>query len=180
MSTYDWCMESRYWDLLEISNHNYFYICLLIYKLKADEVIDWTCAVRDCPSQVTTREGILVRNNGHHTHEGNQLDVASDRTTREGILVRNNGHHTPEGNQLDVASDRVIQKIRKRWREENTPVPTIYKEEITPLRTCDCIYKEEITPLRTRDWNVVGLPTYEGCRNFLFWVNVNMKMRNLC
>ncbi|KAH3851493.1 hypothetical protein DPMN_093975 [Dreissena polymorpha] len=36
-------------------------------------------------------------------------------TSPEGILFRNNGSHTHEGNQFEVASDRVLQKIRQRF-----------------------------------------------------------------
>jgi hypothetical protein len=102
-------------------------------KSRRDDRVYWTCAVRECPSRATTREGILIGNSGHHTHEGNPLEVVSNT---------------------------VMQKIRKRCREETTPVPAIYKEELTALRT--------------RDWNqdtaslVVNLPTYEGCKAQLY------------
>jgi len=43
-------------------------------KSRRDDRVYWTCAVRECPSRATTREGILIGNSGHHTHEGNPLE----------------------------------------------------------------------------------------------------------
>ena len=48
-------------------------------KSRRDDRVYWTCAVRKCPSRATTREGILIGNSGHHTHEGNPLEVDSNR-----------------------------------------------------------------------------------------------------
>ena len=101
-----------------------------VIKSRREERVYWTCSNRACPSRVTTREGILVRHNAHHIHEPDNFHIETDD---------------------------VMQKMRKRCRKETTPIPTIYKEEVSALRN--------------RDWNeqsvelVKRIKTFEGCKS---------------
>ena len=104
-----------------------------VIKSRREERVYWTCSNRACPSRVTTREGILVRHNAHHIHEPDNFHIETDD---------------------------VMQKMRKRCRKETTPIPTIYKEEVSALRN--------------RDWNeqsvelVKRIQTFEGCKSQLY------------
>ena len=61
----------------------------------------WRCCKRTCPARVTTEEGeVLQQTNGHN--------------------------HPVDGVEAQV--ERVKHKLRKRAREEVTPIPSIYND----------------------------------------------------
>jgi len=72
-------------------------------KNRLDERVYWRCVVRTCPATIRTRNSIPFGFN----------------------LERN---HPPISAKLEV--NKVLQHIKKRCREETSPVPTIYKQEI--------------------------------------------------
>lgn len=93
----------------------------------------WRCSTRTCPATIRTLNNIPIGFN----------------------LVHN---HPP--NPAKLEANKVLQFIKKRCREEITPVPTIYKQEIAKPRT--------------PEWNddtqrmVEQLPTFPSLKSSLY------------
>lgn len=77
-------------------------------KTRRDDRVYWRCAVRTCRATINTLNNIPVKFNIQHNHPANPAKLEANK---------------------------VLQHIKKRCRQETTPVPSIYKQEIAKLRT---------------------------------------------
>ena len=93
----------------------------------------WRCVVRQCPATVTTTDNILVNVFQPHNHDANFVELAAES---------------------------FISGVRKRCREEATPIPSIYDEELGGLRNTDC---DEIVVDMIR-----RVPTFQACKSSLY------------
>ena len=108
---------------------------LILFQVKnrSQTCIYWVCSVRDCKAKATTFDGILVSNTANHIH--------------------------PPDNTILLVS-KQMQNICKRCRDEVTPIPTFYDEEIA-------------TP-RDADWDdaavetVENVSTFQSCKTSLY------------
>ena len=102
-------------------------------KTRKNDRVYWICTTRNCTATINTRNSMPTKLQNNHNHENDRI-------------------------KLDV--DRVLQNIKRRCKDETTPVPTICEQEVTQLRN--------------NEWNddtnrlVQQLPTFESCRGQLY------------
>jgi len=84
-------------------------------KTRRAERVYWKCVLRQCAATLITFNEILMSLGQYHNH---LADVVS------------------------LAADAFVNQVKKRCREQVTPIPTIYDEEIGCLRD------------RDYDWNI--------------------------
>lgn len=106
---------------------------MLLNKCQLVHLACWICTTRNCPATINTLNNIPTKLQINHNHENDRV-------------------------QLDV--DRVLQTIKRRCKEETTPVPTIYEQEATQLRNTE--WNDDTQRL------VEQLPTFESCRGQLY------------
>jgi len=110
--------------------HDYY---RYVVKSKRDDTIYWRCSVRSCPARIRTVNNVPVAPNSEHNHNADPGKI--------------------------VAS-QIMTNVKKRCREEIKPVPQIYNEELSKLRT--------------PDWDDIDadvaekLPTYQSCHSSLY------------
>ena len=102
-------------------------------KNRRGDRVYWKCHIRDCRATINTFQGILTKVGNQHNHEADPV-------------------------QLEV--DRVMHKVKKRCREELTPIPSLFQEEIAKLRTPE--WNDDMKTM------VEKLPTYDSCRTSLY------------
>ena len=101
----------------------------------------WNLTTRNCTATINTGNSITTKLQINHNHENDRI-------------------------QLHV--DRVLQNIKRRCKDETTPVTTIYEQEVTQFRN--------------NEWNddtyrlVQQLPTFESCRGQLYNPRTKLKM----
>ena len=102
-------------------------------KTRKNDRVYWICTTRNCTATINTLNSIPTKLQINHNHDNDRV-------------------------QLNV--DKVLQSIKQRCKEETTPVPTIYEQEVTKHRNIE--------------WNddthrmVQQLPTFESCRGQLY------------
>ncbi|CAC5361063.1 unnamed protein product [Mytilus coruscus] len=98
-------------------------------KNQRNNRVYWRCTIPTCPSTVNTCEGHLVKKGLPHNHQANQ-------------------------SKIEVI--KIMQTMKQRAKKEDTPIQSIYEEELVKLRT--------------PEWNdntkqiVEQLPTYYSCK----------------
>ncbi|VDI61105.1 Hypothetical predicted protein [Mytilus galloprovincialis] len=102
-------------------------------KTRRDERVYWICTTRNCPATLNTRNNIPTKLPNGHNHDSHKV-------------------------KLKV--DEILQTIKKRCREETTPVPTIYEQEVIKLRNPE--WNDETQEV------VENLPTFESCRGSFY------------
>ncbi|CAG2246348.1 unnamed protein product [Mytilus edulis] len=102
-------------------------------KTRRDERVYWICTTRNCPATLDTRNNIPTKLPNGHNHDSHKV-------------------------KLKV--DEILQTIKKRCREETTPVPTIYEQEVIKLRNPE--WNDETQEI------VENLPTFESCRGSFY------------
>ncbi|WAR15649.1 hypothetical protein MAR_005754, partial [Mya arenaria] len=95
--------------------------------------IYWSCCQQGCGTRATTVDGRLTKHTDNHTHPPNNVD--ND--------IRN-----------------IMGDIRKRCRDELTPIPTIYEEEIANIRGKD--WDEETEQMARH------IPTFQTYKTALY------------
>jgi hypothetical protein len=112
-------------------------------KQRRDNRCYWICTTRNCRATINTLDNIPVKLPDAHNHPNHQT-------------------------KLKV--DSVLKSIKKRCREETTPIPTIYDQEVNELRN--------------PEWNeahkvVEQLPTFESSSNsFRYYLRGTMDSNN--
>lgn len=102
-------------------------------KTRRQTRVYWTCHVRQCTAKITTVDNIPASIQNQHNHPAEHMQLRRDE---------------------------VMQQIRKRVREETTPIPSILDDEQRKLRN--------------REWNddtaemVKGLPTFDSAKSALY------------
>ena len=79
-------------------------------KTRKNDRVYWICTTCNCTATINTRNSIPTKLQINHNHENDRV-------------------------QLDV--DRVLQNNKRRCKDEPTPVPTIYEQEVTQLRNTE-------------------------------------------
>lgn len=102
-------------------------------KLRRNDRTYWKCHLKTCPATVNTHNGIIVKFGHLHNHQ-------------------------PEHEQLKV--DEILRSLKRRCREDVVPVPTIYEEELSKLRTTE--WDDDMH--RT----VEHFPTFHSCKTSLY------------
>lgn len=99
-------------------------------KTRRGDRIYWQCSTRGCHSTINTLNSIPTK-------------------------IARNHNHQPDPTKLKVES--ILQTMKDRSRDELTPIPTIYEEELVKLRN--------------REWNddtqqlVQQIPTFQSCKD---------------
>ena len=102
-------------------------------KTRRAERVYWRCVLRQCVATLITLNGILMSLGQNHNHTA---DVVS------------------------LAADAFVYQVKKRCREQVTPIPIIYDEEIGCLSDRD--YDEDVGEM------IRKIPTSERCRGSLY------------
>ena len=102
-------------------------------KTRRAERVYWRCVLRQCVATLITLNGILMSLGQNHNHTA---DVVS------------------------LAADAFVYQVNKRCREQVTPIPIIYDEEIGCLSDRD--YDEDVGEM------IRKIPTFERCRGSLY------------
>lgn len=102
-------------------------------KSRKPDRIYWSCCQQGCGTRATTVDGRLTKHTDNHTHPPNNVDN----------YIRN-----------------IMGDIRKRCRDELTPIPTIYEEEIANIRGKD--WDEETEQVARH------IPTFQTCKTALY------------
>jgi len=114
-----------------------FYLLHVGYKFsvktRRNERCYWRCVERQCPATLTTLNNIPVSFRQNHNHPS---DVAS------------------------LAADAFVSSVKQRCREDVSPIPTIYDEELGSLRNKD--FDEDVEGL------IRCIPTYYSCKSSLY------------
>uniref|UniRef100_A0A8W8JJT6 Uncharacterized protein n=1 Tax=Magallana gigas TaxID=29159 RepID=A0A8W8JJT6_MAGGI len=66
-----------------------------------------------------------------------------------------------EEDYIGLAAECFISGVKKRCREEATPIPNIYDEEIGGLRNSECDNAVEDM--------IRNIPTFQACKSSLYW-----------
>jgi len=103
-----------------------------IQKRRNDRVY-WRCVLRQCAATLITLNSILVS------------------------LGQNHNHPT---DTVSLAADAFINNVKKRCREEVSPIPTIFDEELGKLRSRE--YDDDVGDM------IRKIPTFESCRAALY------------
>ena len=90
----------------------------------------WRCVDHRCPATIITL---------------NNIPVANGRP-----------QHSHPANQFGLAADAFIVSVKKRYREEVSPVPAIYDEMLRHLRNREC--NEDVVDM------IRQVPMFYGCR----------------
>ena len=102
-------------------------------KQRRDNRCYWICTTRNCRATINTLDSIPVKLPDAHNHPNHQT-------------------------KLKV--DSVLKSIKKRCREETTPIPTIYDQEVNKLRNPE--WNEDAHKV------VEQLPTFESSRGSFY------------
>ena len=102
-------------------------------KQRRDNRCYWICTTRNCRATINTLDNILVKLPDAHNHPNHQT-------------------------KLKV--DSVLKSIKKRCREETTPIPTIYDQEVNKLRNPE--WNEDAHKV------VEQLPTFKSSRGSFY------------
>ncbi|KAK3083881.1 hypothetical protein FSP39_004588 [Pinctada imbricata] len=102
-------------------------------KSRRDDRIYWRCSVRSCPARISTLHMIPTEPNPLHNHPADAIQIRIMETMNE---------------------------IKKRCREETKPIPLVYSEETSKLRT-------PAWDSSTQDM-VKRLPTYQSSHSILY------------
>ncbi|KAJ8307731.1 hypothetical protein KUTeg_014717, partial [Tegillarca granosa] len=113
-------------------------------KFRRNDRTYWKCHLKTCSATVNTHNGIIVK--FRHLH-----------------------NHQPEHEQLKV--NEILESIKKRCREEVVPVPTIYEEEVSKLRTPE--WDDDMHHMEEQ------LPTFHSCKTSLYHQRENDEVQKL-
>jgi hypothetical protein len=102
-------------------------------KNRRNDRVYWRCSIPVCPATVNTHEGHPVKFGLPHNHTANQPKIEMMK---------------------------VMQTMKQRAKAEVTPIPTIYEEELTKLRTPEC--NDDTRQI------IEQLITYYSCKTALY------------